>query len=429
MERLPPCFLVLRGSSTLAPSLRRATSCPRIAWLAITSRSTRIELFFALTDTSAYDHQQAGSCRGPLYRVTGSHSHQCHRAPVLTQRQLCPRMKALQTRHLSIPLEEHRKDLDAWQEEHFFSPDDQVRMPPLDVGKYATIIKKDTNLSNLSLIGEGGFGKIYKATWQDEFGVQQNAAVKLLKSRGISLREMSNFWTLAQNEIRYLMHLRHPNIVQFYDYRTVEYIYHGQISHVLIITEYLTMTVQDMWKQVHKAPLPWTTIQSIGRDIGRALAFLHRLHIAFHDIKTLNIMLAANGQFKLIDFGLAKTYHSANSSTTLRNFYVNGRSRGSTFYLAPEMSHSQKFNPFLVDSYAFGLTLAMLFLGKDPIDRLDATTDIANLFERTYLRDRSDPRRGQLLAIHQLMEPFAPHRRLLVEQFLSKFGVTGSASF
>src|SRR5699024_7994266 len=129
-----------------------------------------------------------------------------------------------------------------------------------------------------------------------------------------------------------------------------------------------------------------------------------------------------------IDFGLAQMY--LNCPANPRNFTVTGNSRGSPFYLAPEIdTFSPKFNPFLVDSYAFGITLAMLCLGKRPIELLDKISDVANLFERTFLLDPSDPRRGQLQAIHQLMEPFTPHRRLLVVQFLRKFEVTESNSY
>lgn len=134
-----------------------------------------------------------------------------------------------------------------------------------------------------------------------------------------------------------------------------------------------------------------------------------------------NIMeSAATGHFKLIDFGLSKWY-----PRPTRQCFIRSGAVGTDFYVSPEMvectSTDAEFNPYLADSYAFGMTLVSLLLGKEIVDVTkgrEGVYNLAHVFAKHFLANGDHPNIKHLRAIHQLLEPSFPKRRLFMDQFM-----------
>eukprot|EP01034_Spumella_vulgaris_P030465 gene30465-37683_t len=94
-------------------------------------------------------------------------------------------------------------------------------------------------------------------------------------------------------------------------------------------------------------------------DVGSAMEYLHSLTpaIIHRDLKTLNILRASNGQYKLCDFGLVK---------------VKSATAGTPAYMAPELIENRPFNKS-VDVYAFGVLLWEIFSAEIPFYMTDIT--------------------------------------------------------
>lgn len=91
------------------------------------------------------------------------------------------------------------------------------------------------------------------------------------------------------------------------------------------------------------------------------MKYMHGLNIAHRDIKTENIMIDADFNAKLIDFGLAKIFHSP-ADDYLETFC------GSPSYVAPELLESKKYSGQGVDVWCLGVSLYVMLEACLPFD-------------------------------------------------------------
>jgi tetratricopeptide (TPR) repeat protein len=140
-------------------------------------------------------------------------------------------------------------------------------------------------------IGRGGMGVVYEAE-RAEGDFQQRVAVKLLRQEAIA--ELPRF----HSERQILARLEHPGVARLYDggvtpderpYMVMEFV-EGRP-----ITEYCAFT---------RAPL--TERMRLFVQVCEAVAYAHRNLIVHRDLKPANILVTAQGQIKLLDFGIAK---------------------------------------------------------------------------------------------------------------------------
>ncbi|KAK9839800.1 hypothetical protein WJX81_002595 [Elliptochloris bilobata] len=144
-------------------------------------------------------------------------------------------------------------------------------------------------------LGSGAFGKVFKAVR----GGVQVVAVKVLHD--MSEEQSSKFG----HEIAVLKSCRHPNIVQFQGAAIPD-------GRLMLVTEYLARG--DLWHALQRLPaeggpgiFAWNRWgRRIALDIARGLCFLHGLGIVHFDLKSHNILLAADGTAKIADVGLAR---------------------------------------------------------------------------------------------------------------------------
>lgn len=174
-----------------------------------------------------------------------------------------------------------------------------------------------------------------------------NVAVKLLRT-GPLAESPAGEEERFERERDLLMRLKHPSIVDVYDWG------HGE-DFRYIVTEYFPsgslelrirnlMTVKDS--------------VDIFLQIAAALVIVHGAGLCHRDLKPANVMMRQDGRIVLIDFGLAK--HLDNASVTSA-----GEVRGSPYYISPEQAEGAPVDP-RSDLYSLGVILYEMLTGHRP---------------------------------------------------------------
>ncbi|BFG18967.1 hypothetical protein CerSpe_052420 [Prunus speciosa] len=222
----------------------------------------------------------------------------------------------------------------------------------VSVIEYKVLEKGTNNFRDSNIIGEGGFGCVYKARLDDNLLV---AVKKLDCASQDSEREF-------ENEVELLHKIQHPNIISFLGCST-----DGDTRFIV----YELMHNGSLETQLHGpsngSALTWHMRMKIALDAARGLEHLHEYcnpPVIHRDLKTSNILLDANFNAKLSDFGLAVADGAKNSN--------NIKLSGTLGYVAPEYLLDGKLTD-KSDVYAFGIVLLELLLGRRPVEKLAPT--------------------------------------------------------
>ncbi|KAK9072543.1 hypothetical protein SSX86_008977 [Deinandra increscens subsp. villosa] len=207
-----------------------------------------------------------------------------------------------------------------------------------------------------SLIGEGGFGRVYKG-WIDETtfapakpGTGLVVAVKVLKSDS---HQGHREWL---TEVDYMGKLCHKNLVKLIGYCQ-------ECESRLLVYEFMPKgCLENHLFRKGVEPIAWATRMRIAIDVARGLAFLHSKEpsIIYRDLKASNILLSSEFTARLSDFGLAR------NGPVGDNTHVSTRVVGTSGYAAPEYiatGHLTTSN----DVYSFGVVLLELLSGRRAI--------------------------------------------------------------
>ncbi|WOG83322.1 hypothetical protein DCAR_0102497 [Daucus carota subsp. sativus] len=210
-----------------------------------------------------------------------------------------------------------------------------------------------------SILGEGGFGRVYKG-WIDENtfaaanpGSGLVVAVKRLNSEGL---QGHREW-LA--EINYLGSLCHPNLTKLIGYCVED-------DHRLIVYEFMpkgSLENHLFRRGPHIQPLSWNIRLRIALDAAKGLAYLHspEARVIYRDFKTSNILLDSEYNAKLSDFGLAKDQPQHDT-------HVSTRVMGTYGYAAPEYVATGHLST-KSDVYGFGVVLLEILTGRRVINK------------------------------------------------------------
>jgi WD40 repeat protein len=221
-----------------------------------------------------------------------------------------------------------------------------VRPDPVPASKDHSF--KDHVFGDYEILGEiarGGMGVVYRAR---QISLNRPAALKMIRSGGLaSTDEIRRF--LAEAEAA--ANLDHPNIVPIYEVGEHD----GQyfFSMKLIEGESLARHISDFTASPCKAAGLLVTV-------ARAVHVAHQRGILHRDIKPANILLDADGQPHITDFGLAK---KVESDTVLT---VTGAVIGTPRYMTPEQARAEKHLTTAVDVYALGVIFYELLTGRPP---------------------------------------------------------------
>ncbi|KAK4750564.1 hypothetical protein SAY87_004046 [Trapa incisa] len=247
------------------------------------------------------------------------------------------------------------------------------------------------NFKEMNLIGEGGFGKVYKGRLESGEAV----AVKQLNHDGLQ-----GFQEFIM-EVLMLSLLHHPHLVTLIGYCT-------DGDQRLLVYEYMPKgSLENHLFNLgpDQTPLNWSTRMKIAVGAAKGLEYLHckaNPPVIYRDLKSANILLDNEFNPKLSDFGLAKLGPVGD------NTHVSTRVMGTYGYCAPEYAMSGKLT-LKSDIYSFGVVLLELITGRTAIDsRRKPGEQNLVAWSRQYLKDR----RKFLLLADPLLEGRFPTRCL-----------------
>ncbi len=199
----------------------------------------------------------------------------------------------------------------------------------------------------LEVIGRGGMGIVYRA---QQLSLGRIVAIKMIQEhRQLGREHRLRFIAEAEATAR----LEHPGIVPVFEVSEFQ-------GHPFFSMQYVRgETLADRLKQ---GPLPQRTAARIMADVCRAIDYAHRQGVLHRDLKPSNIMLDADDQVRVTDFGLAKL---ANSSD--RHLTRSGAVLGTPSYMSPEQAtgRSGLVGP-RSDIYSLGTVLYHLLTGRPP---------------------------------------------------------------
>ncbi len=196
-------------------------------------------------------------------------------------------------------------------------------------------------------IGRGGMADVLLAR---DILLDRPVAIKVLFAE---FATDPNFVERFRREAQAAANLNHPNIVSVYDWGK-----HG--GTYFMAMEYIQgRTLADILKA--NGRLTPTQAAEIAGEVAHALGFAHRNGVVHRDIKPANILIGANGQVKVADFGIARALNAPTES----NLTQAGSVMGTATYFSPEQAQGAQPDP-RSDLYSLGIVLYEMVAGRPP---------------------------------------------------------------
>ncbi|AGL13566.1 Stk1 family PASTA domain-containing Ser/Thr kinase [Actinoplanes sp. N902-109] len=201
------------------------------------------------------------------------------------------------------------------------------------------------------LLGYGGMAEVHKGR---DLRLGRDVAIKMLRS---DLARDATFQERFRREAQNSAALNHPAIVAVYD--TGEETSATGERQPFIVMEFVSgHTLKE--ELAAQQRIPTKRALEIIADICAALEFSHRHGIIHRDIKPGNVMITANGQVKVMDFGIARALASGATTMTQTSAVI-----GTAQYLSPEQARGESVDA-RSDVYAAGCVLFELLVGHPP---------------------------------------------------------------
>lgn len=193
-------------------------------------------------------------------------------------------------------------------------------------------------------LGKGGMGTVYAG---EDVDSGRRVAIKVLNPQ---LAVAEGFRDRFEAEIESLKKLRHPAIVRLYGYGEQD----GCLYYSMELVEGSTLD-----RQIRAGrEFGWQEVTRIGVQIAKALKHAHDHGVIHRDIKPANLLVDAEGQVKLSDFGIARVF-GGNQLTAA------GGILGTAEYMSPEQASGLPLDP-RCDQYSLGCVLYALLAGRPP---------------------------------------------------------------
>lgn len=206
------------------------------------------------------------------------------------------------------------------------------------------------------LMGQGGMSAVYKA---NDPNLKRMVAVKLIHEH---LSTDPGFVSRFEEEAAAIAQLRHPNIVQVFDFNVEDDTYY-------MVMEFIPgETLQDQLKRLNEADRSMEIEDVVDYliNICEASDYAHDRGLIHRDIKPANIMLSVQKQAILMDFGIAKIIGGQQHTAT-------GAVVGTAQYMSPEQIKGEQLDR-RSDIYSLGVTLFEMVSGRPPFEADSAMT-------------------------------------------------------
>jgi tRNA A-37 threonylcarbamoyl transferase component Bud32 len=207
-----------------------------------------------------------------------------------------------------------------------------------------------------SLIGQGGMAAVYKGY---DPNLRRTIAVKIIHQH---LSTEGDFTRRFEAEATAVARLRHPNIIQVFDFN------HDGNVHFMVMEFLAGETLQTRLERLNGArrKMPVDDALHFAAEICDAADYAHQRGLVHRDIKPSNIMLDVHGKAILMDFGIARMV--SNFQHTASNAVV-----GTALYMAPEQIQGIAADA-RADIYSIGVTLYEMLSGRPPFESNSAMT-------------------------------------------------------
>lgn len=249
--------------------------------------------------------------------------------------------------------------------DYAMDPDEQISTPRLrpNTGSIWFSIEEleraTDNFSQRNLIGQGGFGIVYKGILSDGTPV---AVKKIIESEFQGNSEFCN-------EVEIISNLKHRNLVSLIGCCITDNDDEGRDQRYLVYDYMPNGNLDDhIFPQISSSsssmrPLSWPQRKSIVLDVAKGLAYLHygvKPAIYHRDVKATNILLDKDMKARVADFGLARQSKEGQSHLTTRVAGTRG-------YLAPEYALYGQLTE-KSDVYSFGVVVLEVMSGRKALD-------------------------------------------------------------
>ncbi|XP_039052628.1 serine/threonine-protein kinase PCRK1-like [Hibiscus syriacus] len=247
----------------------------------------------------------------------------------------------------------------------FYEFPTQRRANDLRSFTFAELKSATRGFSRALLIGEGGFGCVYRGVVKvpdeanDGRDLKLDVAIKQLNRHGFQGHKE---WI---NEVSLLGVVKHPNLVKLVGYCADDD--ERGIQRLVVYELMRNKSLEDhiLARMPLSLPLPWLTRLKIAQDAARGLAYLHEemdFQLIFRDFKASNVLLDEDFNAKLSDFGLARQGPSEGFG------HVSTAVVGTVGYAAPEYVQTGRLTA-KSDVWSFGVVLYELITGRRALER------------------------------------------------------------
>ncbi|XP_019089322.1 PREDICTED: putative cysteine-rich receptor-like protein kinase 16 isoform X1 [Camelina sativa] len=228
---------------------------------------------------------------------------------------------------------------------HEFAIENDITRSGIVQFDFNTIEAATNNFHKSNKLGHGGFGEVYKGVFPNGTEV---AVKRLSKTSGQGEQEFTN-------EVLLVAKLQHKNLIRLLGYSV-------KGEEKILVYEFVPNKSLDYFLFHHerRAQLDWRKRYNIIGEITRGILYLHqdsRLTIIHRDIKASNILLDAEMNPKIADFGMARNFRvDQTEDNTIRVV-------GTFGYMPPEYVANGQFS-MKSDVYSFGVLTLEIILGK-----------------------------------------------------------------
>uniref|UniRef100_A0A8D0F3L7 non-specific serine/threonine protein kinase n=1 Tax=Strix occidentalis caurina TaxID=311401 RepID=A0A8D0F3L7_STROC len=248
----------------------------------------------------------------------------------------------------------------------------------------------------LETLGKGTYGKVKKA---------RERSGKLVAIKSIRKDKIKDEQDLVhiRREIEIMSSLNHPHIIAVHE------VFENS-SKIVIVMEYASKG--DLYDYIsERQRLTEQEARHFFRQVVSAIYYCHKNGIVHRDLKLENILLDANGNIKIADFGLSNVYQQ----DKLLQTYC-----GSPLYASPEIINGRPYKGPEVDSWSLGVLLYILVHGTMPFDGHDYKTLVKQITSGDY---REPTKLSDACGLIRWMLMVNPERRATIEDIATHWWV------